>query len=156
MFRPTFYYQSRPVRAAGILLWTRKGNRIMRMFNKCHGRLEDLGGKTDRADKGPIDTAIREACEETNNHIFSPYHTQQECASMLYDHIMDFVDIQYNAKSKYLLYRVQVHPSILDMNMRRFGRTETTEWGVLAHHFQWRWSVPYTNQLHPRLKGLEL
>lgn len=156
MYRPTFYYRSKPVRAAGILLWTNYGNRTLRLFNKCQGKFEDMGGKTDRGDRGPMDTAIREACEETNNHIFSPHHTQQECAQLLYDHILDFSDVQYNERSKYLLYRVKVHSSILEMDMRRFGRTEKTEWGLLKHHFQWRWTVPYHNQLHPRLKGLEL
>ena len=55
MIRPTFYYQSKPVRAAGILLWTRKGNRILRMFNKHQGRFEDIGGKTDRVDGNPME-----------------------------------------------------------------------------------------------------
>lgn len=152
--RPTFYHNGQPVRAAGILLWTHKGNKTMRLLNKCNRNFEDLGGKTDVGDKTPLDTAIREACEETNNHIFSNRHTFQECANLLYDHAMDSMDVQYNEQSKYLLFRIRVHPSILDMDMRRFGRTEKTEWGVLNHYFQWRWSLPL--DLHPRLRRLEL
>jgi len=154
--RPTFYHDGRPVRAAGILLWTHKGNKIIRLLNKYNHKFEDLGGKTDVGDKTPLDTAIREACEETNNHIFSNRHTFQECATLLYDHAMDSMDVQYSRQSKYLLFRIHVHPSILDMDMRRFKRTEKTEWGILQHYFQWRWKVPFHNQLHPRLIGLEL
>ena len=154
--RPTFYHAERPVRAAGILLWTKYDNRTMWLLNKCHRNFEDLGGKTDVCDRTPLDTAIREACEETNNSIFSNKHTFKECADMLYEHAIDSMDVQYNDRSKYLLFRVHVHPSILSLDMRRFGRTEKTEWGVLQHYFQWRWKKPFHNQLHPRLRGLEL
>lgn len=156
MARPTFYYRNKPVRAAGILLWTRRNGKVHRLLNKYNGKFEDLGGKTDCGDQTSLDTAIREACEETNNHIFSAYHSCQECAAMLYEHVSEHCDVQYNAASKYLLYRVRVHPSILDLDMRRFGRTEQTNWGTLEHHFQWRWSAPFENQKHPRLKGLEI
>jgi 8-oxo-dGTP pyrophosphatase MutT (NUDIX family) len=124
----------------------------MRLLNKCNRNFEDLGGKTDVGDKTPLDTAIREACEETNNHIISNRHTFQECANFLFDPATDSMDVQYNEQSKYLLFRIRVHPSILDMDMRRFGRTEKT--GVLNHYFQWRWSLPL--DLHPRLRRLEL
>lgn len=154
--RPTFYHEGRPVRAAGILLWTRDGNKILRLLNKCNRKFEDLGGKTDVRDKTALDTAIREACEETNNSIFSRNHSFKECADMLYKHAMDSIDVQYNDRSKYLMFRVYVDPSILSIDMRRFGRTEKTEWGVLKHYFQWRWTVPFNNQLHPRLRGLEI
>ena len=154
--RPTFYHDGKPVRAAGILLWTQDGSKTLRLLNKCNRKFEDLGGKTDVGDRTPLDTAIREACEETNNSIFSNRHSFKECADMLYKHALDSPDIQYSDCSKYLLFRVYVHPSILSMDMRRFGRTEKTEWGVLQHYFQWRWTVPFINQLHPRLRGLEL
>ena len=154
--RPTFYHDGMPVRAAGILLWTRNGNKTMRLLNKCNGKFEDIGGKTDARDRTPLDTAIREACEETNNRIFSDRHSSKECGEMLNRHIMDSFDVQYSECSKYLLFRVYVHPSILSLDMRRFGRIEKTEWGVLHHYFQWRWSVPFHNQLHPRLRGLEM
>jgi len=154
--RPTFYHEGMPVRAAGILLWTRDGKKTLRLLNKCNRKFEDLGGKTDVGDTSPLDTAIREACEETNNSIFSNRHSFKQCAEMLYRHVIDSTDIQYSDCSKYLLFRVYVHPSILSMDMRRFGRTEKTEWGALQHYFQWRWEVPFHNQLHPRLQGLEL
>jgi hypothetical protein len=154
--RPTFFYEGMPVRAAGILLWTQDGHKTLCLLNKCNRKFEDLGGKTDVGDTTPLDTAIREACEETNNSIFSNKHTFKECAAMLYEHAVDSMDAQYNDRSKYLLFRVYVHPSILSMDMRRFGRTEKTEWGILNHYFQWRWTVPFHNQLHPRLRGLKI
>jgi len=156
MDRPTFYFKGNPVRAAGVLLWTHAHGRTLRLFNKYNGKYEDMGGKTDARDACPMDTAVREACEETNCHIFSPRHDFHQCADMLHNHIVDSPDVRYNHRSKYLLYRVRVHPSMLSMDMRRFGRAETTEWGVLEHYFQWRRQLPYPNQLHPRLQGLEL
>ena len=154
--RPTFYIFGLPVRAAGILLWTNDGNKVVRLFNDVKGRFEDLGGKTDIGDKNALHTAIREATEETNGHIFSEHHTPEQCANMLYEHAIEYIDQQYNQHSKYLLFRVYVQPSILRLNMKRFGRDEKTEWGILPHYFKWKWKVPFGRKLHPRLRGLEL
>ena len=49
--RPTFYYNGQPVRAAGVLLWTRHKGRVMRLFRKVNAKFEDICGKTDAKDK---------------------------------------------------------------------------------------------------------
>jgi len=128
--------------------------RIVRLFNNCDGKFEDMGGKTDAMDNNEIDTAIREACEETNGKLFSKFHTNQECAQCLYRHIMKNSIAQYNCRSKYLLFKVYVNPSILSLNMNRFGLTEETDWGTLPHYYKWCRYIP--RQLHVRLRGMRL
>tara|TARA_B100000780_G_C21003331_1_gene401483 strand:+ start:405 stop:872 length:468 start_codon:yes stop_codon:yes gene_type:complete len=152
--RPTFDYNGYPVRAAGVLIWTRKNGRTLRLLRKVNHKFEDIGGKTDVNDNNELDTAIREACEETNGKIFSESHSRKVCAQYLYNHIMRSMDIQYNPASKYLLFKVFVDPTILNLNMKRFGLTEKTEWGVLQHYYQWRYDVP--RNLHIRIQGLRL
>ena len=152
--RPTFYYNGHPVRAAGVLLWTRHKGRVMRLFRKVNGKFEDIGGKTDANDKDELDTAIREACEETRGKLFSEQDTHEECSRRLYHHIVNCPDTQYNPQSKYVLFRVYVDPTILNLNMKRFGLIEKTEWGTLHHYYQWRRNVPY--KLHRRIRGLKL
>tara|TARA_B110000977_G_scaffold170038_1_gene220431 strand:- start:542 stop:778 length:237 start_codon:yes stop_codon:yes gene_type:complete len=73
--RPTFYYNNQPVRAAGVLLWTRHKGRIMRLFRKVNGEFEDIGGKSDAKDRDELDIAIREVCEETRGKLFSEHDT---------------------------------------------------------------------------------
>ena len=152
--RPTFWYNGQPVRAAGVLLWTRRQGRVVRLFRKVNGIFEDIGGKTDARDKDELDTAIREACEETDGKLFSERHSREDCARCLYHHIIQFTDTQYNPRSKYVLFRVYVDPTILRLRMKRFGLSEQTEWGELAHYYQWRHETP--RRLHARLRGLRL
>ena len=152
--RPTFYYNGHPVRAAGVLLWTRHKGRVMRLFRKVNGKFEDIGGKTDANDKDELDTAIREACEETRGKLFSEQDTHEECSRRLYHHIVNCPDAQYNPKSKYVLFRVYVDPTILNLNMKRFGLSERTDWGTLHHYYQWRWNVPH--KIHTRIRELKL
>lgn len=150
--RPTFWYNGQPVRAAGVLLWTRDRGRVVRLFRKVNGIFEDIGGKTDPRDKDELDTAIREACEETNGKLFSEWHSHEDCARYLYEHIMDCVDTSYNPESKYVLFRVYVHPSILNLPMKRFGLQEKTDWGILRHYYVWKHQMPL--RLHTRIYNM--
>ncbi len=154
--RPTFSCGGKPVRAAGILLWTRKGDRTYRLFRNIKGKFEDIGGKTDPVDRCTQDTAIREVCEETNGKLFSAHHTHEDCEAMLRQLMQDTYEIEYNHKSKYVLFKIQVDPSILDIPMKRFGLSETTDWGTLRHYYQWRANVPRQNQLHWRIRRMSL
>mgnify|MGYP001202750917 CR=1 FL=1 len=149
--RPTFWFCGKPVRAAGILVWTRSNGKTLRLMRKVCGRNEDLGGKTDAVDRDMMDTAIREAVEETDGKLFSNNHTTHECSCMLYRHIINCSDVQYNPSAKYLLYRVYVDPTILQLSMKRFGLYETTEWGILRHRFKWTSDV---KNIHPRIRGM--
>lgn len=151
--RPTFWHRKQPVRAAGILVWTRTRGQTFRLFRKVNGLNEDLGGKTDEADRDAFDTAIREAAEETNGKLFSEHHIKEECRNILYRHIINCQDVQYNPASKYLLFRIYVDPTIFSLKMARFGLYEQTSWGILRHYFKWRSDVTH---LHPRLKGFRL
>ena len=148
--RPTFSHCGMPVRAAGILLITSDGRH--RLFRHIKKRFEDIGGKTDMVDNNSVDTAVREACEETNGKLFSPHHTHKRCGEILRGLITN--DVEYNAKSKYLLFKIYVHPDILQLNMKRFGLSEETDWGTLDHYYQWRTDRPWKR--HPRLFGLKL
>jgi hypothetical protein len=152
--RATFWYSGQPIRAAGILIWTVCNGQVVRLMNNYRGRFEDMGGKTDNVDRNELDTAIRECSEETNGKLFSPYHSIDDCQKCLYEHVRECCDVQYNFSSKYLLFRVYVHPSLLNVNMKRFGLNEKTEWGVLEHYFQWINKIP--KRIHPRLHGLHL
>lgn len=154
--RPTFQWQGQPVRAAGILCWTIKDGQTHRLFRRIKGKFEDIGGKTDVGDRDAQATAIREACEETDGKLFSEHHSREECAAILEGLVHSCSHIEYNQHSKYLLFKIEVSPDILLQPMKRFGLKEQTEWGELKHYYQWRWKLPYFNQLHWRLKGLEL
>ena len=126
--RPTFEYYGNPVRAAGILVYTMQGQRVLRLFRNINGRFEDIGGKTDSNDLNEVETAVRECVEETHGKLFDARHTPQECANILRDMIITNCKTEYNKKSKYLLFKLQVHPGILDQPMRRFGLKEKTDW----------------------------
>tara|TARA_B100001559_G_scaffold319139_1_gene327793 strand:- start:839 stop:1405 length:567 start_codon:yes stop_codon:yes gene_type:complete len=152
--RPTFQYRGMPVRAAGVLVYTFDGYKTHRLFRNIKGRFEDIGGKTDTQDHNEIDTAVRECVEETHGKLFDPNHTKEMCASILRDLIASNCQTQYNKKSKYLLFKLNVHPGILKMPMKRFGLKENTDWGVLEHYYQWKDRIPRNR--HPRLWGLKL
>lgn len=152
--RPTFKYRQQPVRAAGILIYTETASGCLRLFRNINGRYEDIGGKTDPKDKNEIDTAVRECVEETNGKLFDQKHTHRECANILYDLIATNCQVEYNKKSKYLLFKIPVHPGILDQPMKRFGLKEQTEWGELHHYYQWKPTRPWKR--HPRLFGMKL
>jgi hypothetical protein len=152
--RPTFEYNGLPVRAAGILVYTYKGHQTLRLFRNIKGRFEDIGGKTDRNDTNEIETAVRECVEETHGKLFDARHTPEECANILRDLIATECQTEYNPKSKYLLFKLNVHPDILELSMKRFGLKETTDWGELEHYYQWKSDTPWKR--HPRLFGMKL
>jgi hypothetical protein len=156
--RPTFDYEGRPVRAAGILVWTRKDGQVHRLFRRIKKKYEDIGGKTDLADKSALDTAIRETVEETHGKLFCETDTPENCAAKLRQrlHNVDTENIEYNKISKYILFKMEVHSDILLRPMTRFGLSEQTDWGALEHYYQWRSKLPYHNQLHYRLRGMRL
>jgi len=156
--RPTFVYEGRPVRAAGILVWTRKDGKVYRLFRRIKEKFEDIGGKTDLQDSSALDTAIRETVEETDGKLFSKTHTHEQCAVDLRRRLTDIspTNIEYNRISKYVLFKLQVEPYILLQPMTRFGLSEETDWGILEHYYQWRSDVPYDSQLHYRLRGMQL
>jgi 8-oxo-dGTP pyrophosphatase MutT (NUDIX family) len=154
--RPTFEHRGRPVRAAGVLLWTKHDGHVHRLFRKVNGKFEDIGGKTDPADTSAVATAVRETVEETGGKLFSEFHTRERCGEILHRLLEQTTTVEYNQRSKYLLFKLKVEPSILEVSMKRFGLSEETDWGTLQHYYQWRWQLPYQNQLHFRLRGLRL
>lgn len=150
--RPTFMFNGSPVRAAGVLLYTYNRGRRRTLFRDINGRYEDIGGKTDPLDNNFVDTAVREAVEETGGKLFCASHRKDKCALILRDLIETHCEIAYNAKSKYVLFKLPVHAGILVMPMKRFGLQEKTDWGILKHYYKWMGHVP--RKLHPRLWGL--
>lgn len=156
--RPTFDFAGKPVRAAGILIWTRKNGQKHRLFRKIKNKYEDIGGKTDPCDVSALETAIRETVEETHGKLFSEWHSPRDCESMLRSRLKNISKdcIEYNRVSKYLLFKLEVESDILNKPMTRFGLSEETEWGTLHHYYQWRYRKPYNNQLHFRLRGMHL
>lgn len=150
IMRPTFMFHNNPVRAAGVLVQTVVDGRRLRLFRYVDGRAEDIGGKTDIVDEDQVDTAVRECVEETNGKLFHDKHTRDECAAVLKGLLVN-CPAEYNKRSKYLLFKLNVDPDILNQPMKRFGLHEQTEWGVLDHYYKW---VVRPRHIHPRLFGM--
>ena len=85
-----FRWRRKPVSAAGYLLRCQDKYLMIREKEKW----SDLGGKCERGDRSPIDTAWREAQEESNGIFPDIRQREHEC--------------YYNRHSKYLLYVVPV------------------------------------------------
>ena len=83
-------WKGKPVRAAGYLLQC--GDQYLMIKEK--GKWSDLGGKCESSDRTPIETARREAAEESND-------TFPDVSNLPYKEY-------YSHKSKYLLFVVQV------------------------------------------------
>lgn len=83
-------WRGQPVFAAGYLLRCKNNYLLIRE----KGRWSDLGGKCERCDRTPRETARREAEEESKN-------TFPDISSLPHEEF-------YNRKSKYLLYVVDV------------------------------------------------
>ena len=145
-------FHNHPIRAAGILVQTVVNGRLLRLFRYINGRAEDIGGKTDITDNNEVDTAVRECVEETNGKLFHKKHTRDECAAVLRGLLVD-CPVEYNKRSKYLLFKLNVDPNILNQSMKRFGLHEHTERGVLDHYYKW---VEHPGHIHPRLFGMKL
>ena len=152
--RPTFDYNGYPVRAAGVIIYTTKFGKTLRLLRIVNHKIEDIGGKTDAVDRTMFHTAARETCEETNGKLFSPYHTREECFNILLDLISNTAEMEYNKRCKYMLFKIHVHPNILKEDMRRFGLQEKTDWGVLKHYYKWFRYKPSHHKLHFRLRNL--
>ena len=140
--RPTFDFQGNPVRAAGVLV-TCGGYTLWR---RVKGRYEDVGGKTDRKDACALDTAVREAVEETNGKLFHPDHTMLQCADALRA-LLKQCGTYYNARAKYLCFVVEVPRHVRTLPMTRFGHFEHTD--QMRHYYAWKSFTPLN--VHPRL-----
>lgn len=152
MVRPTFEYNGKPVKAAGMLIWTEAKGKKWTLFRKYKGKWADLGGKTANEDKTILDTVVREVCEETNECLFGKDET--ECASKVRDilNVSRGNKIYYDAKCKYVLFVCRVDPKLLDLPLSRFGTSE----GNHAHEYRWFTKTPYFTELHFRLRGFQL
>jgi hypothetical protein len=158
--RPTFFIDNKPIRASGILcyvydkikkkkIWLLRRENKQSSFYYC-----DTGGKTDAADKSPLDTAIRETIEETNGHLFSKTHSNKKCYTTLKKLINDDIKIIYNKEGKYLLHILKLRFNTLNKSMDRFGTTETSLGNEnKTHSYFWLDELPFDN-LHPRLKNI--
>ena len=117
--QPIFAYSgdiASKISAAGILYYKKVGDKIQVLVfqNQDFKKLEDLGGKTDIADKSPLDTACREAEEETKNKI------SRETSHK----ILKSVKPIYISESSYLLYIAEATEEIQSLVQTDFGSTE--------------------------------
>lgn len=137
MERPTFYYNGNPVRAAGILFWTETNGTRWKLLRHYKGKWQDICGKTDTKDRDFMDTAVREAQEETNASFL--------CPEQMYDLLKNpkVTKIQYDAKCKYVLFTCQVEPKL--KKQTDFGDAENGK----PHRFKWFRKLP---TLHFRLR----
>jgi len=146
MVRPTFEYENKPVKAAGLLVWTESNGKKWTLFRKHKGKWSDMGGKTDVVDKTIRDTVVREVCEETNNSLFCK--DDDDCASKVRD-MLEGSEIKmfYDSKCKYLLFHCRCD-NIFDLSLSRFGVAE----GSTNHEYGWFSAAP--RPIHFRLRAL--
>ena len=138
--RPTFQYNGNPVRACGIIFWTKIQGVRWNLLRHYKGKWQDIGGKTDVVDNNILSTATREVCEETNGKL-----TPKKIRKLLKN---GKTKKHYSLKSKYLLFSCHVekkHTIPID----KFG---TSEKG-LPHKFKWFKTMP---PLHYRLQHFRL
>lgn len=149
--RPTFTYKGNPVRAAGILLYTRVGGQNWYLLRKAKGKWQDMGGKTDINDTDIVDTAVREATEETNGRLFRVDGTFDSCSRRLKELLKSGRGhrIRYNKKSKYLLFILYAE-GLKQLPVSRFGSCEADG---MNHSYKWFRQFP---KLHFRLRGISL
>jgi 8-oxo-dGTP pyrophosphatase MutT (NUDIX family) len=149
--RPTFVYKGNPVRAAGILLYTRVNGDNWYLLRKAKGKWQDTGGKTDVNDTNIIDTAVREATEETNGRLFCVDGTYESCSRRLKDLLTNGRGhrIRYNKRSKYVLFVLYVE-GLKHLPLTRFGSCESDG---MKHVYKWFEKLP---KLHYRLRGMSL
>ena len=149
--RPTFEYNSQPVRAAGILITVVEQNKTYYLLRSTHkGTWSDIGGKTDKVDADIISTIVRETVEETNHKLLSPYHSYKQAYEML-DNLLrnEEFEIFYCPRAKYILIKVVFDTNIKQLTMKRFGRQESTD--KMKHYYAWINNIQ-RQKLHPRLK----
>ncbi len=136
--RPTFYINSSPIRASGVLFF-RKINtsvELLMINNPYNNYFEDIGGKTDPKDKNIFDTVARETEEETNEIINIP-----KVKTMLTskNNIKRF----YIPQSKYMLYIIECDDELKNLTSEMFGNIEfhtgyerTIEWISKSQYFE--------------------
>lgn len=120
--RPTFYTNdTKPIRAGGIIFYDQdpltKQIKLLMQYTKKNDRniYEDIGGKTDEKDTCINDTIIREVVEETNNIITK---------EILKDYLIKLNHHIYLPKSKYYLLLVKADKDIINIDRRKYGKTE--------------------------------
>lgn len=149
--RPTFEYNSQPVRAAGILITTIEENKSYYLLRSTRkGTWSDIGGKTDKVDRDIISTIVRETVEETNHKLLSPHHSYKQAYEML-DNLLrnEEIEIFYCPRAKYILIKVVFDTNVKHLSMKRFGLRESTD--KMDHYYAWISNVQ-RQKLHPRLK----
>ena len=149
MNRPTFYENKKPVRGSGILFYRyNKYGGLMYLLRECKINngfkyWGDLGGKTDELDSSPIQTAIRECREESND----AFETNTKKLS----YILSRAKKHYEPAGKYLIYIVHIKNVLYNVNM--FGNTE--EKYDIPHKIKWVSEKKCKHiWLHPRLNTL--
>ena len=126
MNRPTFYTNNnKTIRSAGFLFYSsdKYDNNITYLFRYSKDKWQDIGGKSDVKDKNALDTAIRECCEETNNHLFSKKHDYNQCSKRLRS-LVKYINPIYCLQSKYLCFPVYLERNIMNTCVNRLGNKE--------------------------------
>lgn len=148
--RPTFDFNGKPVRAAGLIINVVENGKVYHLMRHTHNKWSDIGGKTDGVDKDILATVVRETTEETNNSLFSPFHTYDQAYELL-DNILrnEELDIFYLHKAKYLLIKVTLDTKLKQLPMKRFGLYEHHD--NMKHYYKWICDVQRYH-CHPRLR----
>jgi len=115
--RKTFYLFNNidfPIRACGILFYRKNTNFEFLLINNYNRKTyEDFGGKTDDLDKSFIETAAREA-EEESNGIFKKVDIIKNIGE----------NYIYNKNFKYMLFVVEINKDFYNVDESEFGDYE--------------------------------
>lgn len=166
MKRPTFYFKNNtnnPIRAVGLMLtYINKHNQKLYLMNieqkKNKTVFCDIGGKTDKQDKLPYDTCLRETKEETNYNLFgsNKKHKFDDLFKLLFD--TSKKTYHYSQQNKYLVIQLTFSYSTLPINLKSFmrlpiERLKHKEYD-LYHEYKWIKNVKKNKVLHIRLHDL--
>lgn len=105
---------TKPITAAGLLLYKNVNNKMMLLIIDSDGKYEDIGGKIDSNDIDLYSTVAREVEEETNGQI-----KQQNIVDRL-----KFAQYIYVPQSKYLLFILEATQNECKLNKNDFGDHE--------------------------------
>jgi hypothetical protein len=147
MQRKTIYLhndQTKPVTAAGALIYKKVGGKLMFLVIDKQGKYEDIGGKIEKGDINIHATVSREVEEETNGQI-------------KYSDIIERVknaQYVYVPKSKYLIHLIEANLVERNLTKDDFGNCETftntprtmgwlsheelTKTATIQHKMNWR------------------
>ncbi|CAL6104218.1 Conserved_hypothetical protein [Hexamita inflata] len=121
-FRAPLYYKNQPVKAAGVLCYfVDSNNNIHLLLRRGKGGFADFGGKNEATDTAPIQIALREAGEESNQILSENY---------LIDRIDENINF-YVPECKYLLYLAKIEK----LDPKEFGEREIAM--DEPHEVQW-------------------